>query len=114
KHGLERHRGINSRTIYVIVPCALAPEEAWTRLALPTQGHYSLRLGSSAEVSGEVQWQTAPITFGGTAENLGDGLFSLIFEQQRATATFVLWGPARDQAGEVETAWTEALKTAMA
>jgi hypothetical protein len=119
KQGLERHPGVDSRTLSITVPCPIAPEAAWRRLLPsndPVPGHrYSLVVSPEATAEGWVRSSHPPISFMGVAENLDDGLIGLYcgFRQQFVDVTLVLWGPIRDRAPEIEAAWTSALNSAL-
>jgi len=124
KHGLERHPGVDSTTLSVTVPCSITAEEAWRRVVnlegVKPGDRYSLQSGSCAALEGVVSACDPPENFVGIAENLNDGLVGIYCGFQGKTglrfvnATFVLWGPARARAKEIEAAWTEGLRAATA
>ena len=110
KHGLERHPGVDSATVSVTLPSTIAPTEACRRLTLDglkPGDRYSIK-----NLEGVVTTSDPPEHFGGVVENLNDGLLGLYCQPKFVNATFILWGPARDRAKQLETEWIEVLKEA--
>jgi uncharacterized protein YndB with AHSA1/START domain len=116
KHGLERHPGVDNVTVSVTVPCAVTPDEAWRRLigpaALRTGDRYSIPF---AALEGTVMRFDPPRAFIGRVAELNDGLVGIYcgFYGKNVNVSMVLWGTAREQAKQIEAAWTELLKNAL-
>ncbi len=117
KHGLEHHPGVDSQTIYVTVACPLSPEEAWRRLI----GDPSLHPGDPysipfAELKGSVVRFEPPSNFIARVEAMNDALVGIYcgFHGKNVNVSLVLWGPAREQATQLQASWTDLLKSALA
>jgi uncharacterized protein YndB with AHSA1/START domain len=116
KHGLERHPGVDSVTMYIMVPCALPDEEAWRRLASVENSHCRVRTSSGLEIHGEVRVVDPPGTLIGVAEEWNAALVGLYcgFQRKYVNLTVVLYGPARERAAEIEAAWKAGLAESLA
>jgi len=117
KHGLERHPGVDSFTVSVMIPCPVSPEEAWRRLIGSSEfkpgDRYSIPF---AALQGTVTRFDPPEAFLGRIDALNDALLGLYcgFYGANVNASVVLWGPAREQSKQIESTWTELLKSLLA
>lgn len=99
--------------------CAVSPEEAWRRLipaGLKSGDRYRLKQGCE----GIVRTYNTPEAFGATVETLNDAVIGIYCDFTAAggrkfvNVSFVLWGPARDRAKELESQWKDSLTSAVA
>lgn len=112
KQGLEKHKGEDSQTLYVMVPTTQSQEEVWKRLA-PAEGpRYTLPLGGGIE--GQTQTYEAGHAFVGTMENVGDGLIGILCAPKMVSVCLTLWGKTRERAEEIQTEWKAAIEKVLA
>lgn len=116
KHGLEHHPGIDSLTIYIMAPCSVTPDEAWRRLVGPAQfkpgDPFSIPF---AALQGTVARFDPPQAFIARVESLNDALVGIYcgFHGDNVNVSLVLWGPAREQSKEIQSTWTDLLKSTL-
>ncbi len=114
KHGLERHPGVDSVTMYVMLPCALPAEEVCRRLVTVEKSAYRVRASTALEIHGEVIVAEPPATLIGVAEEWNQALAGLYREGKFVNLVVVLYGPARALESGIKAAWEPALAAALA